>query len=299
MSILRAVAVRVGCFLVLATLLARPAHAQPLRVPPVAASAKPVAGLIPANAQTATVEAYLRAMHTQRYDDAFRLLNRAERSYYKNALNFASVYAADAYAIRAFALVGSRADGSHGRVYFARETARFRDHAHDADLVVTATVPIGVVPEADSWRIKDPGHPWRAFAAKASASGNGVTVTVKKMSFFARRIEIVVSFVNAGPRFVTILPYGRSALRDAAGQRYEIIATKDWSLTDKTLFEGLRLPPNSQYTGLLQFADERRATDSAVFSLTVAPLLIDGADEPFALNVDSIAAGTARASAQK
>jgi hypothetical protein len=178
-------------------------------------------------------------------------------------------------------------------VYFARETARFRDHAHDADLTVTATVPVGIVPEHGGWRIKDPGHPWRAFAAHASAHADDVRVSVKKMSFFARRIEAVVSFVNTGPNFVTVLPYGKSILRDAAGSPYRLIETRDWSLTDKTLFEGLRLAPDSQYTGMLAFACGPLDNSVRTFVLTIGPLLVDGGAAPFAISVDAIAAAPA------
>jgi len=254
---------------------------------------------VPRNAQTALVRSYLRAMQNAHYAQAYLLLNVAERAYYRDAINFGSVYVADAYRITAFALVGARGDEKSGRVFFARETARFRDHAHDVELTVTATVPVGVVPERGGWRIKDPGHPWRAFATRASANANGVQVTVKKMSFFARRIEAVVTFVNAGSSFVTVLAYGKSILHDAAGQPYRIIETRDWSLTDKTLFEGLRLAPNAQYTGMLAFTCEPLDNTVRTFSLTVAPLLLDGADAPFAISVDAIAAADDVAPASK
>jgi hypothetical protein len=245
---------------------------------------------VPRNAQTMLVQTYLLALQQGRYRAAFGLLNARERTYYRDPANFASVYAADAYRIQTFALIGTRADEPVGRVYFARETARFRDHAHDLDLTVVATVPVGVVAEhGGGWRIKDPGHPWRAFAAAASANVNGVRVTVKKMSFFARRLEAVVSFVNTGPTFVTVLPYGKSLLRDAAGQPFRIIETRDWSLTDKKLFEGLRLAPNAEYTGTLAFACEPLDNSARTFTLTVAPLLADGAVAPFAVSIDAIA----------
>jgi hypothetical protein len=248
---------------------------------------------VPRNAQTALVRTYLNALRDARFDAAFRLLDRAERVYYRNADNLRSMYAADAYRVIAFTLLGARGDETRGRVYFARETARFRDHAHDTDLTVTATVPLGIVAESAGWRIKDPGHPWSAFAVRASARANGIDVTVKKLSFFARRIELVLTFVNTGTNAVTILPYGKSVLRDAAGHPYRLIETRDWSLTDRVLFEGLRLPPNARYTGTLAFACEPIAELPRSFALTVAPLLADGADAPFEIRVDAIGADAA------
>ena len=151
-------------------------------------------------------------------------------------------------------------------------------------------MPVGVVSEAGEWRIKDPGHPWRAFAARASAQAHDIRVSVEKMSFFAHRIEAVVRFVNTGARFVTVLPYGKSVLRDSAGHRFPLIDTRDWSLTDKTLFEGLRLAPDAQYTGTLSFECGPLADSVRTFALTIAPLLVDGADAPFTIRVDPIAA---------
>jgi hypothetical protein len=264
----------------------------PLRAAP--ASFEPV----PHNAQTAIVQTYLRALHDARYDAAFRLLNDAARAYYRDAQNLRSIYAADAYRITSFTLLGAHGDDVRGRVYFARETARFRDHAHDVDLKVTATVPVGVVPEHGGWSIKDPGHPWRAFATRASAHADGVVVRVKKVSFFTRRIEAVVSFANSGERFVTVLPYGKSVLRDAAGHPYRLIETRDWSLTDKVLFEGLRLAPNARYTGTLAFVCEPLDDSARTFALTVAPFLADGGDAPFAIRVEAIAADPAAPAAQ-
>jgi hypothetical protein len=250
---------------------------------------------VPRNAQTGVVQAYLRALRAARYDNAYDLLDSAERAYYRDATNLASVYAADAYRITAFSLLGARGDDVHGRVFFARETARFRDHAHDVDLTVAATVPVGVVSERGGWRIKDPGHPWRAFAAHAAADMNGLQISVKKVSFFTHRIEAVVSFVNRGTTFVTALPYGRSLLSDAGGETYRVIETRNWSLTDKTLFEGLRLAPGAEYTGFLSFACAPLDNTARTFSLTVAPLLLDGADAPFRLDIEGIAAAPAGA----
>jgi len=240
--------------------------------------------------QTAIVSRYLDAMRAGRYDAAYELLNRAERAYYRDPQNFASIYAADGYRVSAFRITSSRGDARMGRVFFVRETARFRDHAHDLNLIVTATVPVGVVSDGAQWRIKDPGHPWRAFAADASAAANGIRAVVKKVSFFERRIEVVVSFINTGSNFVTILPYGRSLLRNGSARSYRAIETRDWGLTDKTLFEGLRLAPDAQYTGTIAFACEPLRDAPTQLSLTLAPLLIDGGDAPFALDIETISA---------
>ncbi len=221
------------------------------------------------------------------------MLNPAARAYYRRADNFRSVYVADGYRIGRFALLGVRRSRHAGSVYFVRETAQYHDWAHETELRVTATVPLGVVLVSGTWRIKDPGHPWRALATDASTRVDGLRVSVKKVSFFARRIETIVTFANLGDRYVTLLPYGKSILRDDVGTPYRIIETRDWALTDKQLFEGLRLAPDAQYTGMLAFACERPLGDGPrVFTLTVAPLMDDGADQPYTIEVHGIGART-------
>jgi hypothetical protein len=250
---------------------------------------------IPGDAQTRLVERYLGALQHARYADAFALLNSSAQSYYRDAHNLGSVYDADRNGILTFRLIGMRSEAQVGRVYFVRETARFRDHAHDTDLRVTATVPVGVIRAAGGWAIKDPGHPWRAFASQASTLTDGIRVTVKKLSFFARRIEAVISVVNESGSFVTFLPYGKSVLRDSNGDVYRPIEIRDWTLTDKTFFEGLRLAPNAQYTGMLGFTCEPLNNAVRTFALTFAPVIIDGGEAPFAVDVDAITDLPARA----
>lgn len=243
-----------------------------------------------ARARRAVATRYVAALTDGRFGAAYELLNRAAQRYYRDPANFRSVYAADAYRIERFAVVGERDSGAAGSLFFVRETARYRDHAHDLDLLVTATVPVGVVRDAGDWRIKDPGHPWRAFASGASASANGLSVTLKKLSFFERRIEVVVTFANRGNAFITLLPYGRSLLRDAGGGVYRLIETRNWSLTDRALFEGIRLAPSARYTGTLAFACEPLDNTPRTFALTLAPLLASGADTPFTIELRNISA---------
>ncbi|HZO93850.1 MAG TPA: hypothetical protein VFB22_08755 [Candidatus Baltobacteraceae bacterium] len=233
------------------------------------------------SAQTAVVRRYVDALREGRFDRAFALLSADERAYFGDASAFAGVFAADGYALRRATIVGARGD-DRARVYFVRERIAYVDHADDSRRELDATVPIGVVPGRGTPRIKDPGKPYRAFASTSSSSVSGLRVTVKKVDFYPDRIDVVVRFTNAGDGFVTILPYGRSVLRDALGGVYRLIATRDWTITDKRLYEGIPLAPNAQYTGSMAFATAQRfVTADRGWSLTVAPALRDGSDAPF------------------
>ena len=241
-------------------------------------------GPAPNNAQTAVVKAYVNALRAGRYDVAFALLTDDERKYYGDANSYRSVFTADGIVLRRATVAGARGD-DRGRVFFARERIAYIDHATDKRREVDATVPLGVLPEHGALHIKDPGKPYRAFASTSTADASGLRVTVKKVDFYPDRIDVVVTFVNLSDNYVTLLPYGKSVLRDDRGGVYRILATKNWTVTDKPLFQGVPLAPNAQYTGSLAFTAPRLGDVKRSWSVTVAPALREGADEPFDVTV--------------
>jgi hypothetical protein len=255
-----------------------------------AAPATPRFDPVPAGAQTALVRRYVDAVAAKRYGDAYALLDAPARAYFRSARNYASVFSADGFALDSYTLLGSRGDAAF-RLYFAREAIHLFDPDHDAPATADVTVAYGVIGTGARARIKDLGHPWRAVATSVSATSDGLRVRVKKVSFYAHAIACVVTFANLGNGFLTLLPYGRSVLRDAAGHIYRpIVNTKSWADTDRRLFLGVRLASGAEVTGVLSFAAPRLPDGALRFTLTVAPNLRDGAALPFALDVANIAA---------
>jgi len=243
---------------------------------------------VPAGPQTALVRRYVDALAARRYAAAYALLDAPARAYFRNARNFASAFTADGFAIASYTLVGSRGNAAF-RLYFAREAIRLYDPARDVAATATVTVPYGVIGSDARARIKDLGRPWRAFATSASASAGGLRITVKKLSFYEHAIACVVTFANLGAGYLTLLPYGRSVLRDDAGHAYPLIRnTTSWERTDRRLFLGLRLAADEQVTGVLSFASPRLDDRARRFTLTVAPNLRAGSDAPFALDVANL-----------
>jgi hypothetical protein len=235
------------------------------------------------------VRRYVDALAAGNYAAAYALLDAPARAYYRDVRNFASAFTADGFAIASYDLIGSSGNARF-RLYFAREAIRLRDPAHDAAATATVTVPYGVIGSDAGARIKDLGRPWRAFATSASASSAGLRVTVKKVSFYARAIACVVTFANVGNGFLTVLPYGRSLLRDDAGHVYRpIVNAATWYRTDRRLFLGLHLAADEQVTGVLSFESPRLDDRARRFTLTIAPNLRDGTDAPFALDVANVA----------
>jgi hypothetical protein len=268
-SPVRGLGVRARAFLACCIVVASLAVAVPAR----AALTPPERGLL---------VRYLDALVRGDYAAAFALLSDDERRYFRSAANYGSVFAADRVKVDAFRVLGSTRTAK-GTVALVSERIEFFDHARQSPGTATVKVPYGLVPRGAGLGIKDPYHPWRAYAP----SGVAVTVhriraIVRKVSFFTGRLEIVATFQNLGDTPVTILAYGRTALRDETGKSYPLIASNLSSLTDKTLYTGLRLPGSGEYTGALTFQTPDRFTPKTL-TLTVAPALLDGGDEPFQL----------------
>ncbi|MBD5654348.1 MAG: hypothetical protein IAI50_04105 [Candidatus Eremiobacteraeota bacterium] len=226
---------------------------------------------------------YLSALRVQRYDMAYALLTAPERRYFGSAANFASVYAADRLKIASFRILASTTDPRRGTVAVVSERIAFFDQAHQSPATATAKVAYGILPEPNGPRIKDPYHPWRAVAPDGLvATTSHVRAQIRKISFYTGRVEIVVTFQNLGDATVTLLPYGRSVVRDDRGKAYTPVATRLAGLTDKTLYTGLRLPASGQYTGLMTFLTPDRFVPKSL-SITFAPALLDSGDAPFEL----------------
>lgn len=244
---------------------------------------------VPAGAQTALVRRYVDALAGRRYAAAYALLDAPARAYFRNARNFASAFVADGFAITSYTLAGSRGNAAF-RLYFARESIRVRDPSTDAPATARVVVPYGVIGSGAAARIKDLGRPWRALATTVSATASGLRVTVKKVSFYQHAIACVVTFANIGDGYVTLLPYGRSVLRDERGRVYPLIVDpRTWRDTDRRLFLGVHLAADAQITGVLSFASPRLDDRARRFTLTVAPSVRDGAAAPFALDVTNLA----------
>jgi hypothetical protein len=231
---------------------------------------------------------YLDAFVAGRYEAAFALLSEDERRYYGSAANLASVYAADRFKLDSYKIVESKAAPPLGVVAVVSERIEFFDAARQSPASATAKVAYGIVPGRHGLRIKDPYHPWRAIAPQGIAANvRDVSVTIRKVSFYTGRVEIVATFANHAEQTVTLLPYGRSVLRDDAGKVYQPIESRLPSLTDKTLYTGLRLPVSGQYTGVMAFFTPDRFRPKSL-TLTVAPALFDGADEPFDIDLPAL-----------
>ncbi|MBC5811247.1 MAG: hypothetical protein GIW95_10430, partial [Candidatus Eremiobacteraeota bacterium] len=231
------------------------------------------------------LDAYVNALGAGRYGDAYALLTAEERKYFGSPANYASTFSADRLKIGKYKLLRVEVVPPNGVVAVVSEDVQFFDHAHQVTATATARVAYGLIDEHGKIRVKDPYHPWRAVAPKnATADVDGYRVTIRKLSFFTGRLEVLLTFANLSDATVTALPYGRSVLKDDAGQVQRLIATKIAGLTDKNLYLGLRLAASGQYTGALTFLTADRYAPKSL-QLTVGKMLKDGGEEPFELTL--------------
>lgn len=131
-------------------------------------------------------------------------------------------------------------------------------------------------------------RPRLTVASTANATENGLRVTVREIAFYERYATVLATFVNLGERGVTILPFGRSALRDGVAV-YRVFVTRDAGLADPRLVIGVRLAPNAQIRGRLAFALPSADVRPHRVVLTVGPNVLDGGEVPFSVELPPIA----------
>ena len=233
--------------------------------------------------------AYARALGTADYTKAYALLSHSAQRYFGTAENYISVWKAERFSasdFRALALEPTK----NAQIVTVRQKIRYYNHGQQRGMQGRLVMRYAVVKEAGVYRVADDGHPYRSVVPDKSAiDRSGVKLVVQELAFYPRRIEIAVTFENDSRDFVTFLPYGRTVLRDESTV-YRPLVTRNWLLTDRRLFLGLRLAPNARYTGQIDFLTRGRLDDRArTFTLNVAPALREGADQPEEFGLPPIA----------
>ncbi len=245
----------------------------------------------PSPAQSNVLHVYLNALVARNYDKAYAQLAQRDRAYFHNARNFASVFESAGLHLQSYTVIAARGNESQ-RLFFVKERFFFLDFARNRRASALGTLPYGVLREHRQVRVRDSGHPWKALVCDATSQTQGVRVAVRKLAFFPKYVQVLITFVHAGDGFVTILPYRKSVLSDDGGAVYPIIEAKDWRITDRELFLGLRIAANAQYTGFLNFEIPLRRS-GRYLHLEIAPLIRDGGQGPFRVSLPPIdASGT-------
>lgn len=256
------------------------AHVASALLPAVLAFARPVSAAAPSGPAVQATLAYVRALGSGDYAKAYAMLTPSAQRYFGNLPNFASVWISDRFSCgRVQALHVQTGRGA--QIVTIREQIGYFNYGTQRRAHGTITTSYAVLHEHGRYRIDDGGHPYRSFVPSGiTAQHRGIKVTVRELAFYARRLEVTLTFENDGQGFVTFLPYGRSFVRDG-GAVYHPLRTRDWLLTDRQLFLGLRLAADARYTGQLNFLVDRRLDDRVrSLALVVAPAVGEGAERP-------------------
>lgn len=263
---------------VLATLVAMLAFALP-----------PCAAAAPSSPAVDVALAYARAVGTGDYNRAYGLLTSGMQRYFGNVSNYASVFKAERFAATDPKALRVERSGND-TIVVLREQITYLNHGTQSQGHGRLGLRYAIVREGDAFRVDDRGHPYKSYVPSGAAvDRNGVKIIVRELAFYPRRIELALTFENDGNAFMTFLPYGRTILRDQTNI-YRPLDTRNWLLTDRQLFLGLRLAPDARYTGQIDFLTPGRLDDRArTYVLTVAPALSEGADQPMEFVLPPIA----------
>lgn len=247
-----------------------------------------VAGPPPSGAAVDAALAYARAVGNGDYDAAYAMLTTPMQRYFGSLHNYESVFVAER-----FSATGAKAvrleHAKDAQIVTVREAIAFLNHGTQQLGHGQLALRYRIVREGNAYRVDDEGHPYRSYVPDSAVTRKGVKIIVRELAFYPRRIELALTFENDGNAFITFLPYGRTLLRDGSNV-YHPLDTRNWLLTDRQLFLGLRLAPNARYTGQIDFLTPGRLDERAhTYDLTVAPALPEGADQPIEFVLPAIA----------
>jgi hypothetical protein len=256
-------------------------------LPRAAAPATPAPVLPPlSEGQKRILTGYLSALQHANYGVAFGMLSKGEQAYFENVANFTSIFTADRLTLNRFAIAGAVAKRGGDAVALVNQNVTVLDPAHQNLVTANASVRYGIVAEAGTLRIRDLFHPWKSFVPQgATGAKDRLSVTVRKVSLFPDRIELIVTFANTGESSATVFAYGRSVLHADGDRVYPLVARALAARIDNELYLGLRLPISGQYTGIVAFKTPDAHASPRRLSLSVAPIVREGAEEPLAIDV--------------
>jgi hypothetical protein len=233
--------------------------------------------------------AYARAVGSGDYNRAYGMLTSRMQRYFGGVNNYASVFKAERFGATDPKVLRVERTGS-AQIVILREQISYLNHGTQSEGRGRLGLRYAIVREGNAYRVDDQGHPYRSYIPSGAAiDRNGVKIIVRELAFYPRRIELALTFENDGNAFITFLPYGRTILRDETSI-FRPLDTRNWLLTDRQLFLGLRLAPDARYTGQIDFLTSGRLDDRArTYVLTVAPAVPEGADQPIEFVLPPIA----------
>lgn len=233
------------------------------------------------------VKQYVSALEVPDAEKAFAVLTPAQRRYFGNVRNFASNFSATDYRIVSFSVTNVTMRNADLAQVDVSEKVSYYDIASERAATTDMTEPYFALRNGGRWGVKEL-QPWKSYAPRASRRVGGLVVIVDRIVFFDRRMKVDCTFRNLGSKPLQVLPLLKSKLITNTGVKSAAISVPDSPLTDRQLFEGIRLYPGHQAVGFMNMALPSRNDVDMKATFVFAPAIEDGARAPFAVTVGPI-----------
>ena len=232
----------------------------------------------------AAVTHYIAALSKPDPHAAFALLTPGQQRYFRNDRNFASNYATTGYRIASSSIVKTTVRTSDLIQFDVSQTTSFFDIAQGTTATARAVEPYFALRANGVWGVKEIYEPWKSYAPKTSARAGGLEVTVDRIEFFDRRVQVVCTFRNVGAKAVQTLPLLQSTLHLGAST-VAAMNSADFPLNDRALFQGARIYPYHQLVGYINFPWTSHDDVDLIATLAIKPIVEDGAQGPVSATI--------------
>lgn len=233
----------------------------------------------------AAVRAYVAALRTPDADAAFALLTASQQRYFGNARNFGSDLSTTGYRVVASSIARSVQRNAALVEVDVDQTVTYLDVGEQAPATARLTEPYFALKSGTDWRVKELYQPWKSYAPKAVGHAGPLEVEVDRVAFYDHRMQIYCTLRDVGAQAVQVLPLLRSTLAIDGGATQAAMSQASFPLNDQQFFEGVRVYPEHQVVGWINFPLPSRADADMTLTLKVSPAIVDGASGPMTVTV--------------
>lgn len=245
------------------------------------------AGATPDPGAVDAVRRYVAALEQPDTKAAFALLTPAQQTYFGDARNFASNYSTTGYRIVAFSIAKTTMRSADLAEVDVAQTVSFFDVTTERTTTTQMTEPYFALRAHGAWGVKEIYVPWKSYAPEAKGAAGGITAIVDRIEFFDKRIRVYCTLRDLGKNPAQVLPLLRSSMT-IGGKTIAVVDTADFPLNDEQFFEGVRLYPLHQAVGYMNFPLASRADKDLNVTITVGPVVADGASAPAMIAIGPI-----------
>jgi hypothetical protein len=235
------------------------------------------------------VRAYIAALTKPDAAAAYALLTPAQRSYFGREANFASDLSTTQYRIVSWSIASSRQRNAALAEIDVRQTVSYLDISTGQSATATIVEPYFALRSNGAWGVKELAQPWKSYAPRAQSRAGGLVAIIDRIEFYDRRVKIDCTLQNMGSDALQALPLLKSTMTFAGSPPVHALDAPDYPLNDQQFFEGVRIYPKHQAVGFINFPLPSRTDADVTVTITIAPIIPDGATSPWAATIGPIA----------